>query len=152
HPGIKITLADQHNESLLEALSQGDVDAAIVGLTGQPLPPEIRTRSIGTEPLVVGVPASHELSRRSVVSLKDLREWPIITLTQGSGLRAVLEDSCHEVGFTPRIIAEASELSLLVELAAEGLGAAILPRSAVSDDRLATVEITRPCLQRHTAL
>ena len=43
-------------------------------------------------------------------------------------------------------------MSFLIELAAEGLGAAILPRSAAHEANVALVEITKPRLQRRTAL
>jgi DNA-binding transcriptional LysR family regulator len=39
-----------------------------------------------------------------------------------------------------------------VALAAEGLGIAVLPRSALERDNLAIVRITRPRLERRTAL
>ncbi len=152
HPTIEIVLTEQHNEPLLEALADGGMDAALVGLHGQPLPPQIRTRVIAAEPLVLGVGHGHPLSRRKTVTLDQLRDQPMITLTHGSGLRTVLEDACRNVGFTPRITAETGELGSLVELAAEGLGVAVLPRSAIGEADLAVVEISRPGLQRRTAL
>ena len=48
--------------------------------------------------------------------------------------------------------AETGELGSLVELAAEGLGVAVVPRSAVDGADVAVVRITRPRLQRRTAL
>jgi DNA-binding transcriptional LysR family regulator len=78
----------------------------------------------------------------------------LITLTRGSGLRTVLENACRKAGFAPRITAETGELGSLVELAAEGLGVALLPRSAVApgETRIAVLELTRPRLQRRAAL
>jgi DNA-binding transcriptional LysR family regulator len=76
----------------------------------------------------------------------------MITLTRGSGLRAVLENACREAGFVPRITVETGELGSLVELAGEGLGVAIVPHSAVDHADVAVVRITRPRLQRRTAL
>jgi DNA-binding transcriptional LysR family regulator len=67
----------------------------------------------------------------------------------------VLERACREAGFTPHIAAETSELSSLTQLAAEGLGVALLPRSAVAGaaaSRLAVVRVTSPRLERRTAL
>ena len=57
-----------------------------------------------------------------------------------------------DAGFTPRITAETGELSSLVELAAEGLGVAVLPHSAVGEADLTVVDVSRPRLQRRTAL
>src|SRR5512132_965236 len=76
----------------------------------------------------------------------------MITLAHGSGLRTVLESACRDAGFSPRITAETGELGSLVELAAEGLGIAVVPRSAVDRADVSVVRITRPRLQRRTAL
>jgi DNA-binding transcriptional LysR family regulator len=152
HPAVEIAFTQQHNEPLLEAVANGDVDAAIVGIGAQPLPPRIRARVVATEPLVLAVRRGDPLSRRRTVTLAQLREQPMITLVRGSGLRTVLVNACREAGFTPRITAEAGELGSLVELAAEGLGVAVLPRSAADGAAVALLRITRPRLQRRTAL
>lgn len=64
----------------------------------------------------------------------------------------VLENACRDAGFVPRITAETSDLGSLVELAVEGLGVAVLPRSAIGSADLTVVEISHPILERHTAL
>jgi DNA-binding transcriptional LysR family regulator len=151
HPAIEITLIEHQNEPLLEALAGGDLDAGLVGLPGAP-PQSVRTRVVATDPLVLAVSRDHPLGGRKTVTLRALRDEPMITLTHGTGLRTVLENACRDAGFTPRITAETSELRSLVELAAEGLGVAVLPSSAVDGAGVAVVAITRPRLQRRTAL
>ena len=154
HPAVEIVLTEQHNQELLEALARGDADAAVIGITGEPLPPHVRTRVIATEPLLLAVRPDNPLARRAGVTINTLRDCPLITLTPGSGLRTVLENACRDAGFTPRISAETSELSSLVELAAEGFGVALLPQSAVAghEPRVAVLELTRPRLARRTAI
>jgi DNA-binding transcriptional LysR family regulator len=151
HPAIEITLTEDQNEPLLEAVAHGDVDAALVGMPGPP-PAQVRTRVIATDPLVLAVRRDHRLGGRKTVTLRELRDEPMITLAHGTGLRTVLETACRDAGFTPRITAETSELGSLVALAAEGLGVAILPRSALDGADVATVRLSRPRLQRRTAL
>ncbi|HEX8854374.1 MAG TPA: LysR family transcriptional regulator [Thermoleophilaceae bacterium] len=152
HPAVEIALTQQHNEPLLAAVADGAIDAAIVGAGVQPLPPRVRTRVVATEPLVLAVRRGDPLSSRRTVTLAQLRDQPMITLVRGSGLRTVLESACRDAGFIPRITAEAGELTSLSELAAEGLGVAILPRSATDGADLAVLKITRPRLRRRTAL
>jgi DNA-binding transcriptional LysR family regulator len=152
HPGIEIALAEQHNEPLLQALANGALDAGIVGMTGQPVPPPVATRLIAAEPLVLAVPPNHPLGRRKSIFLADLREQPMLSLVRGSGLRRVLEHACRDAGFSPRIIAETGELWWLVELVAEGLGIAVLPRSATAEADVTVLQLSRPRLKRRTAL
>jgi DNA-binding transcriptional LysR family regulator len=152
HPAIEIVLAHEHNEPLLEALANADMDVGVVGLGVQPLPAQVRARVVAGEPLVLALRPGHPLSRRRTIALEALREEPMVTLVRGSGLRTLLENACRGAGFTPRITAETGELASLVELAAEGISLAVLPRSAVEGADLAVVRITRPRLQRRTAL
>src|SRR5262249_38729519 len=63
-PASEIELSTQHNELLLEALPNGDVDAGVIGLGVQPLPPQIRARVVSVEPLVLAVARGNPLSRR----------------------------------------------------------------------------------------
>jgi DNA-binding transcriptional LysR family regulator len=151
HPAVAIAVVEEHNDPLLEALGNGEVDVALVGTARRP-PPPVRTRVIASEPLVVGLRRDHPLAHRRAVTLAALREEPMITLTRESGLRAVLENACREAGFSPRIAVEAGELRGLAELAAEGLGVGIAPRSAFEEADVAIVRLTRPALQRRTAL
>lgn len=153
HPAIEIALSEQHNEPLLQAVAAGALDAALVGLDGQPLPPQVRTRVLAEEPLVLAVPPDHPLAARASAALTRLRDEPLITLVRGSGLRVVLERACREAGFAPRIVAETGDLGWAIELVAEGLGVALLPRSALAGARgIAVVELSRPKLRRRTAL
>jgi DNA-binding transcriptional LysR family regulator len=152
HPGVEVSVTHQQNEPLLAAVAEGGIDAAIVGIGAQSLPPRVRARVVATEPLVLAVRNGDSLSRRRTITLAQLRGQPMITLVRGSGLRTVLETACRDAGFVPMITAETGELSSLVELAVEGIGVAVLPRSATDGSGVAVVEITKPRLQRRTAL
>jgi DNA-binding transcriptional LysR family regulator len=152
HPAVEIVLTNHPNEPLLAAVSDGDVDVAVVGIGAQPLPPVVGARVVAVEPLVLCVRHDHPLGRRKAVRIADLRDQPMITATRGVGLRAVLEAACRDAGFTPRIAAEAGDLGSLVQLAAEGLGLAVVPRSASGAADVAVVPISRPRLERRTAL
>jgi DNA-binding transcriptional LysR family regulator len=152
HPAVEVTVMQEHNEPLLKAVANGDFDAAVVGIGAQPLPPQVRARVVATEPLVLAVRRGDPLSARRSVTLSQLREQPMITLVRGSGLRTVLENACREAGVVPQISAEAGDLASLVQLAAEGLGVAVLPRSATDRADVAVVKVTRPSMRRRTAL
>jgi DNA-binding transcriptional LysR family regulator len=152
HPAVEIAVTQGHNEPVLAGVANGDFDAAVVGIGAQPLPPQVRARVVATEPLVLAVRRGHALSRRRSVTLAELRDHPMITLVRGSGLRTVLENGCRDAGFLPEISAEAGDLGSLVQLAAEGLGVAVLPSSATDEADVAVVKIGRPSMRRRTAL
>jgi DNA-binding transcriptional LysR family regulator len=152
HPALAIAVSQQQNEPLLEAVARGEVDIAIVGIGAQPVPPGVRTRVVATEPLVIAVRNGDPLSSRKTLRLPQLRERAMITLVRGSGLRTLLENACREAGFAPRITAETSDLASLAELAAEGIGVAVLPKSATDRADVTVLKLTSPRLRRRTAL
>lgn len=120
-------------------------DAAFIGLAALP-PAGIATHLIADEPLVAVVHPQDPLATETSVPLAALAGRPLISLQPGAGLRAALEAACAAAGFTPRVAIEAADPRVLAELAAQGLGAAIVPRS-VADARAGqvhTVTLTEP--------
>ena len=152
YPDIEVLLTTQNNEPLLEALANGHIDVGIVGIGIQTVPAQLTTRVITSEELALGVSLNHPLAQRKSVTLSRLREEPFVTLVHGSGHREAFDKAFDDAGYRPRIAAEAGELSSLIELVAEGLGAAILPQAAADGANLAVLEIIRPRLIRRRAI
>ena len=64
-----------------------------------------------------------------------------------------LLQACRAAGFGPRIVAETSDLGVVVELAAEGLGVAVLPKSALDGaSEVIELGLTHPKLDRRILL
>jgi DNA-binding transcriptional LysR family regulator len=145
HPGVEITLAEANSDLLIEALQAGRLDLAIVGLATPP-PPGIETQVIADEALVAAVSPDDPLAGAETIPLDALRERSIISLPQGTGLRTCLDHACASVGFQPRIAFEASDLNVLAQLAARGLGVAMLPESVAHfyASSLHAIAITNP--------
>jgi DNA-binding transcriptional LysR family regulator len=144
-------------------VAAGQLDTAAIGVMsarqpagpgGRRLPAGVASQTIAREPLVVAVPPDHPRAGEEAVSLSDLRDEPLVTLTVGRGLRAVLESACAEAGFDPNIVLDASDLGVLPDLVAHGLGVALLPLTTArqAGDRLATLPLRRPRLERRTDL
>jgi len=154
HPGIELRLIEDETDALLAALATGELDAALIGLGRYDrLPPEVGSRLVAREPVVVAVHPGHPLSGCGSIALQALREAPMVTLTSSSKQRSNLEAACRAAGFTPRIVAETSDLSVTIELIRQQIGVAVLPQSAL--DGAATVtqlSLTRPNLDRRILL
>jgi DNA-binding transcriptional LysR family regulator len=153
HPAVEISLAEDNSDRMLAALQRGDLDLALVGLAGPP-PNGIETQTIVDEPLVATVAHDDPLAGRERITLEALQRRPLISLPRGTGLRTCLDDACATAGIEPRIALEASNLEVLVELAVQGLGIAILPASTAAEhhEQLHALTVTRPHLQSALAL
>jgi DNA-binding transcriptional LysR family regulator len=154
YPGIELTLVEGETDALLDGLASGDLQAAFIGLgPGQDPPAGLEAVVVAREPAVLAVHPQHPLAARKSVRLSVLRDEPVVTLTRASRLRTVLETVCRDAGFMPRIVAETSDLNVMVQLVAEGVGVALMPRSGreeVSD--VATVPVTHPTIDRRIVL
>ncbi|MGE4365681.1 MULTISPECIES: LysR family transcriptional regulator [Mycolicibacterium] len=129
HPGVEITLGTDTSDVLLAKLEDGRLDAAIVSIGADEDPAGLEYEVITDEALEAAVTAQHRLARRKSLSLKQLCEYPVISLPAGTGLRSRLDDACAAAGLRPRIAFEATSPLELADLARHGLGVAILPRS-----------------------
>ena len=154
YPGIELTLVEGETDALLEGLAAGDVQAAFVGLgPGQDLPAGLEAVVVAREPAVVAVHREHPLAARKSVRLNVLRQEPIVTLTGASRLRAVLETVCREAGFAPRVVAETSDLNVMVQLVAEGVGVALMPQSGCEEvPDVVGIPVTHPTIDRRIIL
>jgi DNA-binding transcriptional LysR family regulator len=154
YPGVELTLVEDETDALLDKVAAGDLQTAFIGLgPGQEPPTDMEARVVAREPAVLAVHRRHPLAGRRSVRLSVMRDEPVVTLTRAGRLRTVLESVCREAGFAPRIVAETSDLSVMVRLVAEGIGVALMPRSGgdeVTD--VVTIPITHPSIDRRIVL
>ncbi|MFG2192498.1 LysR family transcriptional regulator [Streptomyces sp. NPDC048639] len=150
HPHVEIALSEDTSERMLTAVQRGELDIALAGLVDEGPPPGIALRIVVDEPLVAAVAPGDPLLEepgRTSVPLTALRDRPLISLPRGSGLRGVLDHACAQAGFRPRIAFEAASPALLTQLAARGLGVAVvpaLPPDAALASGLRTMLLTEP--------
>jgi DNA-binding transcriptional LysR family regulator len=154
YPGIELTLVEDETDALLEGLTADELQAAFLGLGPSQEPPaSLKAISVAREPAVLAVHRQHPLATRASVRLTALRDEPVVTLTRASRLRTVLETECRRAGFAPRIVAETSDLNVMLQLVAEGIGVALMPRSGREETGdVATITITHPTIDRRIVL
>ena len=138
HPGVAIALVEDNSDRLVERLRDGRLDLALIGWAEQ-TPADIDSVVLVDEELVAVVAPGHPLAGTGAgagaragggaITIRQLRDLPLVSLPRGTGVRAALDAACAAAGFTPRIVFEASALPMVVELADRGLGLAVVPAS-----------------------
>ncbi len=127
-PEVEIVLRELPPQEQIEALVEGRLD---VGFVRAPIDePELATRCVRRETLVVALPDTHPLARRTRIALEQLAREPFVAFprARGPSFFDLLMRLCHDAGFTPRIVQEAPQLDL-VSLVAAGFGVAIVTGS-----------------------
>ncbi|TDC74637.1 LysR substrate-binding domain-containing protein [Actinomadura sp. 7K507] len=154
HPNVEITVVQEDAATLADALRHGRVDLAFLSLGSSEPPEGIATRIVIEQDLFAAVGRGHPLARRSTLRLRALADEDLISLPKGTGIRAVLDEACADAGLSPRIAFEAGEPPVLAQLAAHGLGVAVLPESATRDlrDDVRAMPIVQPRLTGRIAL
>jgi DNA-binding transcriptional LysR family regulator len=107
----------------------------------------METRVVTDERLVAAVSHDDPLASRTAVTLGTIREWSLISLPRGTGIRSLIDDACAAAGFRPRIALEAGDPNVLAQLASRGLGVAVLPASLADFYREQLHAIIRPKLR-----
>ena len=146
HPGVAIALVEDNSDRLVDRLRDGRLDLALIGWAEQ-TPADIDSVVLVDEELVAVAAPGHPLAGTGTgtgagtgagagaragagaITIRQLRDLPLVSLPRGTGVRAALDAACAAAGFTPRIVFEASALPMVVELADRGLGLAVVPAS-----------------------
>ena len=159
HPGVAIALVEDNSDRLVERLRDGRLDLALIGWAEQ-TPADIDSVVLVDEELVAVVAPGHPLAGTGAgagaragagaITIRQLRDLPLVSLPRGTGVRAALDAACAAAGFTPRIVFEASALPMVVELAGRGLGLAVVPASIPNGPGI--LRITDPRLRSRLEL
>jgi DNA-binding transcriptional LysR family regulator len=153
HPGVQVSLTVANSDDLIAALQAGRLDLAFIGHAATP-PPGIGIHILASELLVAVVAHTDALARKTTITLNGLADRALISLPRGTGLRSCLEDACAAAGFRPHIAFEAGDPIVLAQLAAHGLGVAIVPQPVANahHKQVHAIAITRPALHGQIAL
>jgi DNA-binding transcriptional LysR family regulator len=135
HPGLRLSLFDQHPVEALQMLRHGEIDVAIVfRYADAPVEEEgFRLVHIGDDPI-------HLISRRPDDSLANHRHSAWI----GGCARCQneLTAMCRYEGFTPRIASHSDDMVVVQALVAAGMGVTTLPGLALRAHRRPDVHAT----------
>lgn len=134
HPGVEISLLEDNSDRLVDGVRAGDLDLALIG-TATATPEGLDALTIISERLVVAVPAGHPLTQQRRVTLEDLTTHPLVCMPPGTGLRAVFDGACAAQGLRPTIALQAGSADAIADLAARGLGVAVLSESMAAHHR-----------------
>ncbi|WP_448096201.1 LysR family transcriptional regulator [Luteibacter yeojuensis] len=152
--GIDIELRFDGSADLLDEVRGGRLDIAFTQPPAMPVA-EVTTKLLVCEGLVAVCPPKHRLAGAHDVTLADLARESYVDLRADWGMRQLIDASFAKAGLDRRIGFEVNDMGMLLELAAQGLGIALVPESIAKnrrDDRHARpvacadiVEDEEPC-------
>jgi DNA-binding transcriptional LysR family regulator len=133
HPGINVDLHQAGSIELLEAVGDGRLDFAPLGLV-EPLPDRmretVRVIEVHEEPMMFACSRSHRLAERKTVRLKEVADERFADLGPDWAIRIVNDRAFSELGRPRRVAFETNDVDELLELVGRGLAVAVIPTSA----------------------
>ncbi|MBV7485824.1 LysR family transcriptional regulator [Bordetella sp. BOR01] len=141
YPDIRLVMHDMSPDRLIAPVLEQDVEFSIGT-------PDARAPGITLTPLLrdqLGVVCRDDspLAIRKRLRWRDLREFPLITVRHGNGIRTLIDSAMSQTGIDFHPAWEVSFLSTALALTARGLGVSVLPGYLVSGFQYPNL-LTRP--------
>lgn len=153
YPEIEISVQELATEEVMERLLTNQVDLGIVYL---PLEHELlESAALFEDEVQLVVSTAHPLAERTAVPLTELRDYPLAMLQPKFLVRRFFDRYCENAGFRVKPILELSTLDALLQVAAAGVGATVLPRSylqTVNQPAIRIISLTDPAPTRKIGL
>jgi DNA-binding transcriptional LysR family regulator len=136
YPNVDMSLEERQTTRLIDALNEGELDAIFL-TTGEPYrfvpagTEGLQRRLLSEEPLLAVVPTRHTAARQDKLKLAALRDEPFIMFPREAGptLFDTVITSCRKVGFEPKIVQSAPQLTSIIQLVAAEMGVSLVPAS-----------------------
>lgn len=143
-PNVEVISQEFFSEQMVPALRDGRIDLAITRAITRA--PDIESRHISVERLVVLLPATDALSAQPSIALSELSERGVISCPShlALGYNRRVEEVAAEANVSLRIVQEVTQLSSIAYHVARGQGVAVMPASSglVSFPGVVTREIS----------
>jgi LysR family hydrogen peroxide-inducible transcriptional activator len=128
YPNAHVEIREDYSAALAEALADNLLDCAIVA---SPYAYDsIEIEPLGTDALLVAVPAEHAAARRRRITIDALRTEPAVTLDRAHCLGEQIAGFCTSRQVSPNITCRTAQLSTVFAMVAAGLGVSIVPAMA----------------------
>lgn len=124
-PALQLFLREDQTARLLDRLAAGQLDLLLLALPVDA--PGVETLPLYEEPFVLAAPRDHPLARKRRIAEADLAGESVLLLEDGHCLRAQALAVCAMAGARESSGFQATSLSTLSQMVANGLGISLLP-------------------------
>ena len=146
-PQVMIQLDTGSSEEMEKTLISGHNDIVIVA--NPTLSRKLRAIPFLKEELVLITPQDHILSRKESISLREIKDHPLILREEGSATRKVVLSALKSMRITPSVLMEAKSTDFIKEWVSKGKGISVLiNRSILEDEKrhLMVIPLSPPLL------
>ena len=153
HPSVRIRVIDESAREVLDSVVSGVADFGVNFIGTQEA--DIDFKAIHTEHYVLIVRNDHALAAEKSITWAALAGEKLISVSQSSGNRMLIDNALARVTQRPSIQYEINHVAGAISLVAAGLGIAVLPGLAMASDvhpSLVSIPLTDPDVTRTLGL
>ncbi len=131
-PEASLSISEALSVTMLEWLTTGRLDIAVL-YNAQPVA-EIEIHPLRDEELLLIEPRPRGLSEDppTAIGLREVAELPLVIPSRPNAIRMQVETEMANIGCRPNVALEIDGVSAILDLVADGAGAALLSRNAVA--------------------
>jgi DNA-binding transcriptional LysR family regulator len=143
HPAVSLFFEQTGSRRLLDQLSRGELDLALVAqpVHGRPgsATHGLRAVELRREPFVVLTAAGHPLAGRGAVDWPELEPHAFIDFAESWTAREVLDGELDHRHIARRSSSTVNDVHMLLDLVHRGIGLAVVPRSIAAKPEAETL-------------
>lgn len=129
YPDVSFAIHELQTDNLLDRLRDGEID---LGLLARPFDDQgLEGPDLVVEPFILVAPTGHPLGTQESIGPHEIDGASLILMEDGHCLRDQALDVCAAAGSPPATAVEAASVATLVRMVESGLGATLLPASAL---------------------
>ncbi|HZH58356.1 MAG TPA: LysR family transcriptional regulator [Metabacillus sp.] len=135
YPLVTFQLREGDTFHICELLKNRSIDIAVTRLPIESTDVEFSMLSLPKEPYVLVIPKSwkERIGDRATVKMSMIKDFPLLLLHRinGQGQFEIIINECKRHGFTPNVILECPDASMILSLVNSEVGATIVPQSTL---------------------
>ena len=130
-PGTRLVVRTGHSEEILELVVRGDVDVGLIRALDHP---DVESRLLHEDELVLVAEPRHPMARRRRVAVDQVRDARLILFDRTSSFYDLTRALFRPGGSPPRGVLELDNIDAAKHMVLAGLGVALLPLTAVGEE------------------
>ena len=132
YPHIKTTIHSMNSSQIMASVENGYVDIGISYLFEKS--PSLETSVLYYDTFELVVSPDHPLSHRTHMTIEELGEIPLISMTPETALRKFMDLIFNKFNIQPQIVMELSSSEEVKRMAELNLGAAIVSKMSIAEE------------------
>lgn len=142
----RIRILDADANEVTEAVAGGEADFGLCSIPA--LDPATLFEPLFDDRITLVAPVGHALTRADQIRLADLTDVPLILPARGTGNRLLIDEAMARARVPLVWTFEVGRTSTAMDLVADGLGVALVPRSAIGRAPVVTFALDLPEILR----